>query len=198
MRSEALRDLRNCAPRSVTEDAMLCLLVCLRCCGVVDTFGGNSYWLGTRGGVSSSGLDAGRRLRVFEVVRETDDGAGLCALLFPPKKEGRREKRPVEGVELLSAMVCLYRSQLGGALPSDQGFHVSDQTLSARAGHGSARGRVLFATARAKCCCCCCWRRPREVDRGHMEQQRQTYGYTTDGARRTSVDSGHRADMRHQ
>lgn len=57
MRSEALRERRNCEPRSVTEAAMLCLLVCLRFCGVVGTLEVVSDWLAGGGGVAAlSGL----------------------------------------------------------------------------------------------------------------------------------------------
>lgn len=55
VRSEALRDLRNCEPISVTELAMESLLACLRRGGVVGTFGGSSYWLAKRGSASGTG-----------------------------------------------------------------------------------------------------------------------------------------------
>ena len=89
VRSEADRERRSEEPRSVTEDAMLCLLLlaCLRRCGVVGTLGGNWYWSGSRGGVSSSGLR-------LSVGGDKVDGACLCPLFFPPKNEGRREKMP--------------------------------------------------------------------------------------------------------
>ena len=93
VRSEADRDLRSWEPRSVTDDAMLCLLLaCLRLCGVVGTLGGNWYWSAWRGGVfSSSVLAAGV---VLSVGGDSVDGVCLCPLVFPPKNEGRREKMP--------------------------------------------------------------------------------------------------------
>lgn len=92
VRSEADRDLRSWEPRSVTDDAMLCLLlVCLRLCGVVGTLAGNSYWSDSRGGVFSSLLAAGV---ILSVGGDRVDSVCLCPLLFPPKNEGRREKMP--------------------------------------------------------------------------------------------------------
>jgi len=120
VRSEALRDRRSDEPMSVTELAIECLLACLRFCGVVGTFDGCSYWLGTRGGASAGGrLSAGGV--VLLVVRDcerVDEDCLWCPLVdFPPKKEGRREKRPVELVvlDVWSAMfvlraLALYRS----------------------------------------------------------------------------------------
>jgi hypothetical protein len=45
VRIEALRDRRKDEPMSVTDEAIECLLVCLRFCGVVGTLGSVSYWL---------------------------------------------------------------------------------------------------------------------------------------------------------
>ena len=67
VRREALRDRRRDEPISVTEDAIECLLFGLRCWGVVGTLGLSSYWLGTRGGVSS-GVDGGRAIAGGEAV----------------------------------------------------------------------------------------------------------------------------------
>lgn len=145
VRSEALRDRRNCEPRSVTELAMLCRLACLRFCGVACTLEGNSYWSRAGGGVSSSVLGAGGILSVggvVEAARVADDAEGLCPLDLPPKNEGRREKRPCEAgvvevavvlVMLLVGSAMVEGSQRSGALPSDQGvFHVTARHSSAR------------------------------------------------------------------
>jgi hypothetical protein len=135
VRREAERDRRSCKPRSVTEDAMLCLLACLRFCGVVGTLAGELYWSETRGGVFSPLLDAtggtvgasGEGVFVLDVVRDREEGVCLWPLLFPPKKEGRREKMFCEDVEDWSAMLLvpgMCSCQKCGA-GSDQGlFHL--------------------------------------------------------------------------
>jgi hypothetical protein len=96
VRSEADRERRSEEPRSVTDDAMLCLLLlaCLRRCGVVGTLGGNWYWSGSRGEVSSSGLVLAATGVRLSVGGDRVDSACLCPLFFPPKNEGRREKMP--------------------------------------------------------------------------------------------------------
>jgi hypothetical protein len=138
VRRDALRDRRKDEPMSVTDDAIECLLACLRFGGVVGTLGLVSYWLGSRGG--SSGvvrLGAGARLRaggemalaaVWEMERE--ERAALACPLGPlePKKEGRLEKKlgvacacALDSLTAWSAIVHMstVRSQGGGsgALP---------------------------------------------------------------------------------
>jgi hypothetical protein len=120
VRSEADRDLRSCWPRSVTDEAMLCLLP-LRFGGVAGGLAGNSYGSSCRGGVLRPAVGcagcagcAGGRLSVggavevaVAVVCESEDGVCLCPLFLPPPKmEGRRVKMlpPVFVVEW-SAMV---------------------------------------------------------------------------------------------
>jgi hypothetical protein len=49
VRTEALREGRKDEPMSVTDEAIECLLACLRCGGVEGTLGWDSYWLGMRG-----------------------------------------------------------------------------------------------------------------------------------------------------
>jgi hypothetical protein len=67
VRRELLRERRNDEPMSVTEAAMECLLVFLRCCGVEGTLASGAYWLATRGVTSGAGagaaVGAGGRLR---------------------------------------------------------------------------------------------------------------------------------------
>ena len=53
VRREALPERRKVVPISATDDEMLCRDECLRRGGVEGTLGGNSYWLGTRGGASA-------------------------------------------------------------------------------------------------------------------------------------------------
>jgi hypothetical protein len=179
VRSEADRDRRSCEPKSVTEEAMLCLEACLRFCGVVGTLAGNWYWSGTGGGVFSSLLDAaggivsaaGMYVFAFETVRDRAEGDCLCPLLFPPKKEGRREKMPCEDVAEWSAMLRRPALLPKCGATSDQGlFHLQDPGVrpagetvsmlseyvcsrddahSARASvigkaHGGTRGRLLW------------------------------------------------------
>jgi hypothetical protein len=102
VRREALRDGRSDEPMSVTELAIECRLACLRFCGVVGTRGAPSGAVGlaARGTVSSGGV-----VRVWDCdwdcdwvwVWEREERPGLWPLEpLPPKKEGRREKRPVE------------------------------------------------------------------------------------------------------
>ena len=102
VRSEAERDERSWEPRSVTDEAMLCLLEWLRRCGVVGRWTDNSYWSASRGGVASPArlAAAGWRLSVgggcWAGACETDEtDEAACwrdARDLPPKKEGRREK----------------------------------------------------------------------------------------------------------
>lgn len=114
VRRDALRDRRRDEPMSVTEDAIECLLACLRCCwGVVGALGLSSYWLGTRG--VSSGVVTGGRLiaggeavvvvvvRVYVYESEAREPFACPLLPLEPKKEGRLEKRP----ELAAAEVLL-------------------------------------------------------------------------------------------
>jgi hypothetical protein len=147
VRNEALREDRNCEPRSVTEEAMLCLLPCLRLGGVECNCGILSYSSAGGGGVSSSLLvDAGGRLSVGGVVdamRETEEVDCLCPLLFaPPNREGRREKRPPV---LDLSMACTspqplvepYYGRLGG--PISGTFRGRVSTLQARRRHDNPR-----------------------------------------------------------
>lgn len=125
VRSEADRDLRSWDPRSVTDEAMLCLLLaCLRRGGVAASLAGNSYWPASRGGVFSPVLAAGVMLSEGGARVE---GVCLCPLLFPPKNEGRREKRPWALAVLddaWSAMLVAHVLSSVVGLPSDQGlFH---------------------------------------------------------------------------
>lgn len=123
VRSEADRERRNCEPRSVTDEAMECLLVWLRLCGVEGTLGGNSYWLVTRGGASGSVAEAGSRLRagggVLAAVagRERDEAEALC-LERPPKMEGRLEKRPVDACVVVLAGLLFLGCELEGSIGS--------------------------------------------------------------------------------
>lgn len=125
VRSEADRDLRSVDPRSVTDEAMLCLLLaCLRRGGVAASRAGNSYWSSWRGGVFSPGLAAGVMLS-WGGARVEFVCLCPCPLVLPPKNEGRREKRP--WLELSAMLVAHVLSQRCGA--TERSGAVSPRTL---------------------------------------------------------------------
>lgn len=92
VRSEALR-----AMVSVTELAIEIRLACRRCLGGLA--GACSYWLGMRGGV-------GVGMGVSSAGGVVEDEAFWCPFgVFPPKKEGRRVKKPFEELGAWSPIV---------------------------------------------------------------------------------------------
>jgi hypothetical protein len=125
VRIDALRDLRNDEPMSVTDDAIECLLACLRFCGVVGTLGLVSYWLAVRGVCSGAvALGAGGRTSAGGVLvraKERDERGWCLACPLPLllKNEGRREKRPgAVAVELVvDVRSAIVHASTGGALP---------------------------------------------------------------------------------
>jgi hypothetical protein len=130
VRRELLRDRRNDEPMSVTDDAIECLLVFLRCCGVVGTFTGGSYWLGTRGVTSGAGagaavvaggrLGAGGGCWITAWARGYESEARTDLVLLLPKKD--REKRPDE-LAVLDEVSIVWRACPGsGMVGLSQGF----------------------------------------------------------------------------
>lgn len=130
VRRDALRDRRNDEPMSVTEDAIECLLACLRCCGVVGTLALVSYWLATGRGLSGAAwLGVGRvsaggeKTVVFAWEMEREEREALACPLGPLKKEGRREKKL--GVECDGALDSLraWSAIVGTAIYRSRGSH---------------------------------------------------------------------------